>query len=87
MSIKNFVLKTGRGIIDFSAVLWLIFLWFIVMAVFQMENLALGMAIFIICFVIFIMSYFTLYLLISINDNLIEINKNTSKEGFEDEKD
>ena len=33
------------------------------------------------------MSYFTLYLLISINDNLIEINKNTSKEGFEDEKD
>ena len=52
-----------------------------------MENLALGMAIFIICFVIFIMSYFTLYLPISINDNLIEINKNTSKEGFEDEKD
>lgn len=87
MSIKNFVLKTGRGIIDFSAVLWLIFLWFIVMAAFQMENLALGMAIFIICFVIFIMSYFTLYLLISINDNLIEINKNTSKEGLEDEKD
>ena len=87
MSIKNFVLKAGRGIIDFSAVLWLIFLWFIGMAAFQMENLALGMAIFIICFVIFIMSYFTLYLLISINDNLIEINKNTSKEGFEDEKD
>ena len=87
MFIKNFVLKTGRGIIDFSAILWLIFLWFIGMAAFQMENLALGMAIFIICFVIFIMSYFTLYLLISINDNLIEINKNTRREENEDEKD
>ena len=75
MSIKNFVLKAGRGIIDFSAVLWLIFLWFIGVALFQSENIALGIAIFIILFVIFIMSYFTLYLLISINDNLKEINE------------
>ena len=75
MSIKEFVLTAGRGLIDFSAIILLIFLFLLGAVSFQSSYIWQGLLIVLIGLIIFVLSYFTIYLLISINDNLKEINE------------
>ena len=72
---KKFVISFGRGLIDFSAWLWVIAI--IVCGVIALFNdVGIGLAILFCGLIIFVISYYLIYLFISINDNLTEINQN-----------
>ena len=71
---KHFVIKTGNGLIEFSAWLWIIII--IVSGIVVLFNdFITGILILLIGFILFIFVYYTIFLVISINDNLTEINQ------------
>ena len=71
--IKKFVISCGRGLIDGSALLCVIAI-VIAGIVTLLENVAVGLAILVGGTMSFVVFYYMVYLLISINDNLTEIN-------------
>ena len=70
---KKIVIYIGRNLIDFSACITFITL-LIYSIVTMLRNFELGFKILLIGLIIFTFLYYFLYLIISINDNLTEIN-------------
>lgn len=81
---KKFVISFGRGLIDFSAFLWIIAIVLCgVIALFN--DVGVGLAILFGGTIIFVISYYLIYLAIAINDNLTEINRNLAPKQEEKE--
>lgn len=78
---KKFIIDFGKGLIDISAIIWLLIISLGLIIAFVITSsqdsfiamIVTGIAA-LVALIIFVLSYFLLYLLIDINDNLIEIN-------------
>lgn len=80
---KKFIIKSGKTIINITAYLWLFaILVFAIGAIFaDNSEFNVTLTIWVSCIIAlisFVVSYFLIYLLMDINDNLIEINIKTS---------
>lgn len=76
---KEFILETGRCLLDIAA--FIIFLLIIVISIICMVNydFGTGFGIFLVATIIFIISFYSLYLLVGIYDNLEQINQKLDK--------
>ena len=78
---KKIIIDFGKGLIDISAIIWLLIISLGLIIAFVITSsqdsfiamIVTGIAA-LVALIIFVLSYFLLYLLIDINDNLIEIN-------------
>ena len=73
---KKFVIGLGNGLIDFAAIISLILI--IVsggFALFSDASVFGAVLVWAVGLIVYVMLFYTLYLFISINDNLTEINK------------
>lgn len=78
---KKIIIDFGKGLIDISAIIWLLIISLGLIIAFVITSsqdsfiamIVTGIAA-LVGLIIFVLSYFLLYLLIDINDNLIEIN-------------
>lgn len=84
---KKFIVDFGRGLIDFSAIILLVIIF---LGTIGAMGLSLGtenwffsilyaLLMGIVFFLIFVISYYLLYLFIDIRDNLEELNKNVKE--------
>lgn len=71
---KKFIIQTGKGLIEVSA--WL-FILIIIIAGFAalLNDFLTGIATWLIGFILFVFIYYSIFLIIDIDDNLTEINK------------
>lgn len=78
---KNFIINAGRGLIDFLAFLSLFAI--IIFSIITMINVGFlqGIAVIGIGLILLVYGFYTIYILVSIHDNLAEINnKLTNKQ-------
>lgn len=80
---KKFILKSGKTIINITAYLWLMAIVLFAIGAIFADNSQFNVTLTIwgsclLALISFVVSYFLIYLLMDINDNLIEINKKTS---------
>lgn len=88
---KKFVVSFGKNLINITAWLWiLIIVVFTVVAFINVptdENSGIACSVIVLtsltAIVVFVITYFLLYLFIDINDNLTEINKKIPQNKFE----
>ena len=70
---KKFVVSSGASLIELSA--WIVMIALIITSIVAMCNdFFTGILILLIGLIVFVMFYFSIFLLIDINDNLTEIN-------------
>lgn len=80
---KKFVVDSGASLIELSA--WIVLFAVIIVSVVMMfGDFITGLLILLVGIVLFILFYFSLFLLIDINDNLTEINSKLGKKKAKD---
>ncbi len=80
---KKFVVDSGASLIELSA--WIVLFALIIVSVVMMfGDFITGLLILLVGIVLFILFYFSLFLLIDINDNLTEINSKLGKKKAKD---
>lgn len=73
---KNFIVNCGNGLINFCA--WLLLIIIVLLGIgYMFTNAGVGLGILIGGFIVFVLSFYFLYMLMDIRDNLKEIKNNT----------